>query len=194
MNRMRSLLWAWAILVVLGSTVPAQAAYEFYMTVEGTKQGKFKGEDQPLKGGIPSLGLEFSVEAPREVATGQATGRRQYSPLTITKEWGASSPQLFAALVSNEVLKSVQFLFFDSPPGGTQPPYATITLTNAELSKIQYRLATSPQEPAAPGVLLEDVSFTFQKIEMTSREGNTASVDHVDGPAGVIAFPLLRNQ
>ena len=34
------------------------------------------------------------VVAPRDVATGMATGRRQYRPITIVKEWGAASPEL----------------------------------------------------------------------------------------------------
>src|SRR5438270_1529115 len=34
------------------------------------------------------------VESPRDVATGMATGRRQYAPVKIVKEWGAASPQL----------------------------------------------------------------------------------------------------
>lgn len=34
------------------------------------------------------------VIAPRDSATGMATGKRQYAPVKITKEWGAASPQL----------------------------------------------------------------------------------------------------
>jgi hypothetical protein len=34
------------------------------------------------------------IIAPRDSATGMATGRRQYRPITIVKEWGAASPEL----------------------------------------------------------------------------------------------------
>ena len=34
--------------------------------------------------------------APRDAASGMATGRRQYAPVRIVKEWGAASPQLSA--------------------------------------------------------------------------------------------------
>jgi hypothetical protein len=34
------------------------------------------------------------VIAPRDVASGMATGKRQYAPVKIVKEWGAASPQL----------------------------------------------------------------------------------------------------
>ena len=34
------------------------------------------------------------VLAPRDSASGMATGRRQHAPVTIVKEWGAASPEL----------------------------------------------------------------------------------------------------
>ncbi len=34
------------------------------------------------------------VVAPRDVATGQSTGKRQHKPIKITKEWNATTPKL----------------------------------------------------------------------------------------------------
>jgi hypothetical protein len=34
------------------------------------------------------------IVSPRDAASGMATGRRQYAPVKIVKEWGAASPQL----------------------------------------------------------------------------------------------------
>ena len=34
------------------------------------------------------------MKSPRDVATGMASGKRQYAPIKIVKEWGAASPQL----------------------------------------------------------------------------------------------------
>ena len=39
-------------------------------------------------------GKRSSVQAPRDVATGQSSGKRQHRPFTITKEWNASTPTL----------------------------------------------------------------------------------------------------
>lgn len=41
-----------------------------------------------------SSGKRSAVEAPRDVATGQSSGKRQHKPFTITKEWDASTPSL----------------------------------------------------------------------------------------------------
>ena len=35
-----------------------------------------------------------TVKSPRDAASGQATGKRMHKPITITKEWGASTPLL----------------------------------------------------------------------------------------------------
>jgi hypothetical protein len=39
----------------------------------------------------------YQVSGPRDVATGQASGKRMHKPLTIVKEWVAASPELAAA-------------------------------------------------------------------------------------------------
>lgn len=39
-----------------------------------------------------------SVVAPRDAASGQATGKRQHQPVRIVKEWGPSSPTLRIAV------------------------------------------------------------------------------------------------
>ena len=38
----------------------------------------------------------YEVTSPRDIATGQASGKRMHKPFVITKEWGAASPQLSA--------------------------------------------------------------------------------------------------
>jgi type VI secretion system secreted protein Hcp len=84
-------------------------AYEFYVTIKGKKQGQFKVEilRELLMFKIPALRFLYELKAPRDAATGQASGKRQHSPITMTKEWGPASPQIFQALVMNEVLESV---------------------------------------------------------------------------------------
>jgi len=49
--------------------------------------------------------------SPRDPASGLPTGKRQHKPISFLKEWGAATPQLFQALVTNENLKTVKFEF-----------------------------------------------------------------------------------
>ena len=158
----------------------------FYIKMEGSKQGTFKDEVTDPGQGSRGLGFEQAVTSPRDAASGQATGRRQYSPILITKEWGAASPQLFQALVTNEALKTVQFAFY-GPTGGstdeTTTPFFTIKLTNAFVSKLEkYKnFNAAGHQDAHDERFLEDVSFTFQKIEMVHVASTTAASDTLNG-------------
>jgi type VI secretion system secreted protein Hcp len=157
-------------------------AYEFYVTVEGTKQGKFKGESirDAHKEKIGGLSFEYEIVSPRDAATGQASGKRQHKPITITKEWGPSSPQIFQALATNEVLKKVLFEFFKTDDSGKEVCYQTIALENGTISKLrQYsgQAGGAKHGEEHDTHELEDVSFTFQKITMTNNTGKTAASD-----------------
>ena len=77
-------------------------AYEFYVTVEGSKQGKLKGEsDREDSTRTSCTGPRVPLRrqhAAREAGSGMATGRRTHQPVSFVKEWGAATPQLLQAL------------------------------------------------------------------------------------------------
>jgi type VI secretion system secreted protein Hcp len=159
-------------------------ADNIYVSAKGARLGQFKGElPSPPKGfenKIPGSKFHYEVISPRDPATGLPMGKRQHRPVTITKEWGAASPQFFQALISNETLTEVIIDFVT--PDAKQPGMAsggiilshTIKLTNATVSNISY--STEPL-PTGGLRLLEDVSFTFQKIELIDVKGNGMAMD-----------------
>lgn len=166
--------------------------FEFFITIKGQKQGHFKGDTtegkaKGSKGAGKIRGVRFLTEtlSPRDAASGLASGKRQHKPVMITKEWDATSPQLFSALVNNEVLTSVLFEFMKTNPQGRTYVYHTITLTNAGVSDIKsYLDLTDTTGDPYDGHELEDVYFTFQKIEMESVDGKTTALD--DWQAAVV--------
>jgi type VI secretion system secreted protein Hcp len=153
--------------------------HAFYVSIEGQKQGKFRGS---VNGGKPGriAGIRFSAEttSPRDAATGMASGKRQHKPITITKEWDASSPQLFRAIVTNEVLKTILFEFVRTDPGGKEHVHYTIKLTNAAVADVRsYLDLTDTSGDPYDGHELEDVAFTFQTIEVADQDGKTTAAD-----------------
>jgi type VI secretion system secreted protein Hcp len=109
-----------------------------YVSIKGMKQGPFKGEvlQKGFEGKIAGLKFHYDVLSPRDPATGMATGKRQHKPVMITKEWGAASPQLFQALVTNEVLSEVVIDFVSVDPKGVMALSHSIKLTNAGIADI----------------------------------------------------------
>ena len=154
---------------------------QIYATVTGAKQGAFKGEStqKGREGKIPGVGFSYGLAIPRDGTSGQATGKRMHHPVVFTKEWGASSPQFYAAAFSNELLSSVLFEFYATSPTGTQAVDHTIKLTNAIIVECDQSLLLSQSGgPVIDSRDLHVISFTFQKIEITSLTGGTSAADN----------------
>ena len=145
----------------------ALASGEIRVVIEGSKQGQFKSETGGKDAAQAALAYRYEISSPRDAASGQASGKRMHSPVVLTRPVGAASPQLFQALATNEVLKSVQIDVLDSR---TSAILYRIRLINASVSKIE-------QMTDAEGRLMENVSFTFQRIEFEHPGGKTTATD-----------------
>ena len=177
-----------AVVTVLALGPATTSAQTLYVVVEGTKQGLFANESNVGNHPNRLVGRDFDylVKVPRDVATGMVSGKRQHGPVVFTKEWGAASPQLFQALVSNEVLKSVVFEFYQTNKDtGEEQLAGTVKLTNATVVEIhQYgagagSTGTTQHASSYDGRRFEDVSFTFSSIEIQHLLGKTMAVDQM---------------
>jgi type VI secretion system (T6SS) effector Hcp len=143
-------------------------AYQFYITIEGSKQGVFKGSAGSGDAKVARsahkqriAGIKFLSEttSPRDTATGQASGKRIHKPISITKQWDAASPQLFQALVNNETLNQCSLnllrrtrtdrMKFTIPSSSRTPRCRTlgptsISLTRAVTPTMRTNSKTSP--------------------------------------------------
>lgn len=121
-----------------------------FMTVEGNK-GKFLGsteEEGKQKDYIEITGYEYDILS--QNYPGQASGRRQNKPVTVTKLIDKSTPQFFEALTTNEELKEITIQFFSEYP--TTEAHYSITLKNCTIGEIKQELFT------------ERVSISFTEI------------------------------
>jgi type VI secretion system secreted protein Hcp len=153
-------------------------AFQGFMAVKGAKQGQFKGEstNAPTSDLIPILNFQNQVSLPIDPGTGTASGKRQHTPIIVTKVWGAASPQFYQALVNNEILQTVAFTFNRVGANGKEATYFTINLTNAVVVKIHQDVG------GAAGLTdnanaLEDISLTYQKIEVSDTDAKTSAID-----------------
>jgi type VI secretion system secreted protein Hcp len=141
------------------TTAPTQS---MNISVTGQKQGAFsKGTP------IPVLSISHEVVSPRDPASGLPTGKRQHKPMTITVQWGATTPRFINALVNNENLTSVLIGLLRS---GKQ--VATIKLTNASVSDY-----VQTDQGA-------QFSMTYQKITWTWIAGGITAEDDWELPTG----------
>lgn len=192
---MRKLTLLMLLLSLLVLAASARAA-TLYATIDGTKQGKLKGDalGSAHNGQIPVLRFSYAATSPHDATTGQATGKHPRGALILTREIDAASVQLFEAFSTNEVLKTVTLEFYRASPAGKEELYYTIHLTNATISAIHlYTEAPPAGQPNAAGAELEDISLTFQSMEVESRfgkamaEGDSHTAADTAGPAVPVA-------
>jgi type VI secretion system secreted protein Hcp len=145
-------------------------AGNFFISIKGNKQGQFKAETGKNSTEIPIYGFSYGVTSPRDPATGQSTGKRQHKPITIYKEWGVCSVQMFQALVTNEVLE----------PDGKEATYMEIRLTNAAISATQVDPQRLDDAPVWTDHEIEQVSLTFEKIEIENFLSKSTAADDWD--------------
>ena len=136
MTRFMSLLVAG--LSMSSVTLPASAT-DIYCTVVGNVQGTFPG-DPATRGTTTQIAvyaLTQELKVPFDAASGQSTGKRQHSPVTIVKELDTSSPLFFNAAATNEILKSVTCTLYRTTNIGQSRAYYRIALTNATVVEIK---------------------------------------------------------
>ena len=144
---------------------------KFYVSVEGARQGQFKGEvgDKML-----GVGFSYGVTIPFDNATGLINGPRQQEPISIDKHWGAASPQFLTALITTENLTTVLLEFVRATVEGNEEVFHTIKLTNAIVAQV---LQSVPND-VTTNLGLERIRFTFQKVEIENKDGNTKFSDN----------------
>lgn len=152
------------------------AASTAFIKITGTKQGIFKGESvaKGHENTTQITSYTFEENSPRDPQTGLPTGRRLIRPITVVKDWGASSPMIYQALATNEVLKEVKIDFFTiNPQVGMEFNERTIILTDATISNVKDVTATVNGDL----VDAEAITFTFQRIRMTDNKSGTIFED-----------------
>jgi type VI secretion system secreted protein Hcp len=156
-------------------------AFPFYMKVSSGQQGVFKGDSSNPNRRPDWIDLQdfrLDIETPRDQATGQASGKRQWKPIVIVKRWGASSPQFLQALVTNANC-NVDIEFESRFTDGTEGTYYSIGLQFASVTKVRQYIGPIREQPSESAEL-EEIELTFQRITIQNRDGQTVQTSFFD--------------
>lgn len=166
-------------------------AFEAYVKITGEKQGGFKGEStrKGREDWMPILRFEWAVMSPKDVSTGRSAGRRKHEPFTFWKELGASSPQIFQALCTNEGVKEMKVEFMKTNRQGHEEVYMTLDFKDAQISGVKYSTGGTELggEASARGSKSahdlheqESVSLTYSEVTITNNLASTSATDSWD--------------
>jgi type VI secretion system secreted protein Hcp len=162
MRGKRSLVFVFAGVVLFTLTVGSAEAAEFRVKIKSTRSAipEFTAQE-----------MELVTKSGQDAATGMPSGRRQPQAVTVTKEVGPASSQLRRAMLDNQDLEEVQIEVFN----GTRL-LRTMKLTNAVISKIETGGASGSTKKKSGGES-EIVTFTYQKMEVTTSQGKSTAAD-----------------
>jgi type VI protein secretion system component Hcp len=163
---------ATAILVMCGS---ALAAGGVFITISSNK-GQIKTQAQEFRysqsprdlagGSTASISAGGPATSARGAGGGRAGMRRANAPVVIVRNLDQSSPFFVKAAASGETITSVVFEFTRAV-GTVTEVFQTVRLTNAVVSSVK--------TVNGDGRPMEEVSFTFQKIEYQNKDGAAAA-------------------
>jgi type VI secretion system secreted protein Hcp len=184
---------------VLGITLfsSVDGALNAYLRIKGQKQGFIQGgvTMKGREGSIAVMAMKHEIVSPRDAASGLATGKRQHKPLTVIVEWDRALPLLMQALTTNETLATVEIDFWGLgarvAAGSASPAvlHTKIKLTNAHISGIRTILPDTRDPVTARMNENAEISFVYQKIEMTHVPTGTA---FSDSPSSVVEEPIAE--
>lgn len=149
--------------LLLVPIVPGSGRAHAQMTMSLASAGRGSGVNAIVEG------YHHSIEVPQDALTARATGRRQHTPLTVTKWVDKATPLLYRAMSGSETIPSVTLRIPTSQGRGGEP--VIITLTNARIVGIESMVAEGTSRAR------EDVSFIYDKIKWASAEGGTEFED-----------------
>src|SRR5215813_8280996 len=118
-------------------------------------------------GSAGTLTTATSAAGARSAAGGRAAVRRANDPVVIVKPLDETSSFFVKAAASGETFTSVRFEFKRNV-GGVTEVFQRVTLTNATISSVREINGNGGQP-------MQEVSFTFQKIEYANKDGAAAA-------------------
>ena len=123
-------------------------------------------------------GYNHEVTSPIDLATGQATGKRQHRPFKILKRLSGNSSQFANAWVRNEVIRSAELKVLGNSPitGEVQIIYA-YRFTNIRIISIRDWVVNNLEPNPATLPPLQEISFVYQTIEWQSMPDGPVTQD-----------------
>jgi type VI secretion system secreted protein Hcp len=151
------------------------------LTVVGADQG-------PIQGSVTVPGRENSIRVvafTNEVASQvtsaaggrRPSGRRQFGPVTITKEVDCSSPLLHTMHTHGEVATEWRLDFWQPSPSGQEQRYYTIELSKAMVVGFGTEMLNNTLPENVSLAVREHVRFAYAEITWTWHDGGITATD-----------------
>lgn len=121
--------------------------------------------------------FKHNIRLPTDPQSGQPSGQRIHGPITITKTFDKSSPLLYNALASGELMTQCQVNWYRTSSTGLEEKYFSITLEDAIIVDIQSYMPHCQDTSQSHLTHMEDISISYRKITWSHLIANTEGSD-----------------
>ena len=166
------------VLIILISSQSSFAALNAYLEVIGETQGLIKGSvtQAGREDMIMVIGFDHIISSSRDSET-CFPARTNHQPIQITKEIDKSTPLLFAAFATNEILTEFRLRFWQPSNTGQEFQFYTIELVNARIVGIHQEMLNNKYPENMQHKEREYISFAYDKITVTFEDGGITGED-----------------
>ena len=165
-----------------------------YISIHGQNQGHItKGAFTPDSVGnvyieghedeIMAQAIDHQITLPTDPQSGQPAGQRVHKPLIFTSVLSKASPMLYQALVTGEMLPTVEVSWYRTSSEGKQEHFFTTTLEDATIVSINTVLPHALDKDNENYTQLVEVSLAYRKITWAHDVANTEGSDDWRAPA-----------
>jgi type VI secretion system secreted protein Hcp len=139
-----------------------------HLTITAEEQGEIEGscEWEGREGSILVQAFDHVVEIPSD-DRGIATGRRVHRPMVFTKEIDKSTPMLYQALCTGELLTEMEMSWYRMDGTGEEELYFTMKMFNGIVTKIHPWIPNVLDPNTATLKHMEEVHISYEKIIWT---------------------------
>lgn len=155
-----------------------------YLSLTAAVQGRIEGSvhQRGREGKIFVIGAFHQIVAPRHPGSGAPTGKRVHKPFIVIKIVDRSTPALYQAMTTNENLPFWELQFYRPNADGTEKNYFTVTLEDATISTMRFRLPNTRDRRLTRLDPYEEVHFTYRRITWLNLDANTTASDDWEAP------------
>ncbi|MCU7845750.1 MAG: type VI secretion system tube protein Hcp [Candidatus Thiodiazotropha sp. (ex Monitilora ramsayi)] len=150
-----------------------------YMWLKDDQGNEISGSVQVTgrTGSVEILEYSHNIYIPTDSDTGDLTGTRKHSAITVVKTFDASSPYLFKACCNGQKLQQAIIRWYNINDAGQEQEYYEHVLEGVKISSYSPGMANTKNPAMEKIPHIEQIALRYEKLTHTFLDGNISYSD-----------------
>jgi len=132
---------------------------------------------QGREGSVEVIGFGHGLNIPVDSSSGKVTGTRSHSPMSIEKEFDASSPYLYKAVATGQTLQSAELKWYRINDAGQEQVYFIMLLEQVKITGVNPGMVNTKLFETSALNHAETISMMYGRITWHYTDGNIKYTD-----------------